>query len=614
MAIQHSKYEVVLPDFRRDAPTWVCDQEVVPAFADECDRVVRALESPGADWQSFSAFWPPRAVLACKSNMLIPFFGAGVSANSGLPDWKGLLRDTLHIQSTFVDDESLANDPLTLAEIAAQLMGTARLQDDLKREFSAKQVPTTAHLMLAWLRCPIYITTNYDLLFEKAWDRIHGGRVGLKIITTDADWEDGDTWSRFESCADQALLIKIHGSCDKAGHQLILTRRDYRIHYRTNVKLFTTIKEIFSRRHVLFLGFSHRDPEVSRLVEDAIFNYERVQIAVPTLAGGGIERPHFYSLQFDMRKHEPEIYAAKGMVALRPPLLNPTSRYSRSIGLASSLGQLMIARDRQLHEQASLDGQLTDAANILNRALEGAIQQLLLGHDDAVDILYESTNDKRLESLQEKLGTLASQGLYLVDHNGDIKSVSLPPGLNRAERTKSRPNLSSRPYFQSARTFREPFVSDSSKSLFNRLSTIFICCPVSRKPYGFDGLLFATTQIGTWEEPLKLAQEMWRKRIAFTLVDAEGVALLPPNEEFPVIEAENPGEDCKANRGYEFDRLLALSRRDSLVSHVTENIVPLERDDDLFELPPRIRYYSVVTSFRHSRWKLALSAPLIAEK
>ena len=51
-------------------------------------------------------------------------------------------------------------------------MGTARLQEELKREFASKDRPTMGHLLLASLRCPIYVTTNYDVLFERAWERV----------------------------------------------------------------------------------------------------------------------------------------------------------------------------------------------------------------------------------------------------------------------------------------------------------------------------------------------------------------------------------------------------------------------------------------------------------
>ena len=45
-------------------------------------------------------------------------------------------------------------------------------------------------------------------------------------------------------------------------------------------------------RHTLFLGFSHRDPEVSRIIEDVIFTAENKR--PPSTI------PGFYSLQFDI--------------------------------------------------------------------------------------------------------------------------------------------------------------------------------------------------------------------------------------------------------------------------------------------------------------------------
>jgi hypothetical protein len=57
--------------------------------------------------------------------------------------------------------------------------------------------------------------------------------------------------------------------------------------------------------------------------------------------------------------------------------------------------------------------------------------------------------------------------------------------------------------------------------------------------------------------------------------------------------------------------LLTLSRRDRLVDHLANNIVPLAQDDDLVSLGPELRQYSVVTEIQNTAWKLALSRAMI---
>ncbi|MCW3134272.1 MAG: hypothetical protein N2V78_08105 [Methanophagales archaeon] len=60
-------------------------------------------------------------------------------------------------------------------------------------------------------------------------------------------------------------------------------------------------------------------------------------------------------------------------------------------------------------------------------------------------------------------------------------------------------------------------------------------------------------------------------------------------------------EDPASNIGYSFDKLISLSRRDSLISHVAKNIVPLTQDDDIHNISTDSRYYTVVTDIWNTR-------------
>ncbi len=589
----------------------VVDSHVLEYLLESITKDLMPIQSDDDAWRKLSMLWPPRLVQAYRNRHLIPFFGSGVSIAAGLPSWNSLLVDNFGLSSEFIEDKELESDPLTLAELAAQQVGSDNLQNTLHTLYRSAKKPTSTHVLLCSLRCPIYITTNYDVLFEEAWKELNTG-IRLHVVTNDL-WIDSLPLDaeNIRKSSDHALLIKIHGSTDRDDEQLVLTRRDYRHHYRSNSKLFSLLRNLLSKEHVLFLGFSHRDPEVSRLVEDAIFEYEKSQLLSHISTSN--DRPQFYSLQFNMMAYSPEVYAARGLVALRPPVLKRTAVDPRSTALSLSMAELALAGDKDTHSKIQLDDKLIQFADKVGSPLEQALEMLKISEAQALDRLSDLTlSDDWMEELLVKLDTLASQGVWLLNDAGQVKAFRVPVGQDAAAR-RSTLSLSERPYFRQAKTFRKPFVSDTAKSVFNGNSTFFICHPLMRD-IGFAGLLFAACQPGSWKEPENLARTCWMEGLSFVLVDSNGVAMVPPNDEFDSSGNTGPkgaNEDPICNIGYSFDKLLALSRRDFLLSHVARNIVPVSQDDDIATVSSDLKIYSAITEIRKTRWKLCLSRTIV---
>jgi SIR2-like domain len=594
-----------------DHKSLVKDPGVLVYLLEAIEKDLEPLQDDAEAWRKFSMLWPPRLVHAYRSRRLIPFFGAGVSIAAGLPSWTSLLRDNFGLGPEFLEDKDLEYDPLTLAELAAQHVGADKLQDTLHVRYGSAKVPTSAHLLACSLRCPIYITTNYDILFEEAWRRVNPG-THLHVVTNDLD-VDGLQFSEGElrRTSSDAILIKIHGSADRQDEQLVLTRRDYRHHYRSNAKLFDMLHRLLSADHVLFLGFSHRDPEVSRLVDDAIFDYEKRQVKFDELTPE--VRPHFYSLQFSMLAHTPEVYAARGLVALRPPTLKRDADDSRSTALSLALAELVVAGDRDTHAHVRLDDELNNSARHIGAPLQGALEALQGFEKQALHNLHDGAAPTDwLGTLRRRLEALASQGVWLLNDAGQVVAFDVPTGHNVASR-RSAKSFSQRPYFRQAKTYRRPFVSDTAKSVFNGRSTFFVCHPLM-KGKAFAGLLFAASQTGSWDLPEKVARQYWDLGLSFVLVDSNGVALLPPRKEF--LPSGHPGppgaeEPHSTNFGYPHDDLLSLSRRDFLVSQIARNIVPVGQDDDIATVASDLKIYSAITEVRNTAWKLCLARAIV---
>lgn len=589
-------FDQVLDDLRREADS-VSDKDVAT-------EALAKLSQGKHGWQDLSMFWPPRLVAAMEEGHLTPFLGAGVSIAAGIASWAELLRSHLRLTKAYIEDKDLENDPLTMAEIASQRSGAAFIQATLRDLTARAARPTTSHLVLASLRCQIYVTTNYDTLLEKAWVKVSNGGQ-MRVVVNDADLlAIGPSWVDYND-PNQPLLFKIHGCIERNGEQLILTRHDYRHHYRANKRFFDAVRQILQSRHILFAGFSHRDPEVTRLVEDAIYEYERERDQATTPS-----RPNFYSLQFDMLEHTPEIFAAKGLVALRPPFY-PAAAHGKALSLCVALGELAHAQQAQSYAQVAIDGDLHSLASKLSEQIEQAFEKMNTRMNDLLAALASGSGLDCCRQLMEGIGPLASQGVYLLDQQGRVCECSVPAGLSREDRMKHMPTFFDRPYFRIAKSFREPYVSDSFESKFNAHATIALCIPLL-EGLTFKGLVFSAAQVGPWVWPINAATEQWSKGRSMILIDSNGIALLPPNNEVALKNGNLliSTEDPAVNLGYRYKDLFALSRRDSLVKHLVENIVPLSQDDDVFEISSDFEYYSVVTEIPKTRWKLAIAQPV----
>ncbi|MBD3351304.1 MAG: hypothetical protein GF364_07435, partial [Candidatus Lokiarchaeota archaeon] len=538
-------------------------QETDISEKENIDQYINQIEKENSE-QDIETFWPPRLLEAYKANKMLCFFGAGLSIPSGLPTWTELL-DRLSVDQRYLEDRALRNDPLTLAELAYHQLGAERLQIVLRKSVEGHN-PSLSHIFTAILKLPFYITSNYDTLFEDSWAIINDDEPLITLLDNDDVLREFPNGFDIEALqkSNKHYLLKIHGCVKEMDKLLILTRSEYRKHYRTNDLFFDFLKELMGKYHTLFIGFSHQDPEVTRLVEDVIFIYESDKIS--------ITKPNFYSLQFDMRKHTPEIFAAKGIVALKPPF---SYRDDKSHSLRTALIDIIISSDiTNLKKYHKLYEILLKFRDKLTEELENALNIMVTNKSKIVEKNEKGGDIKEdMQQLYNNIGELANQGVYFCNADGTVLEYFEPEHLSGKVR-KGITNFGIRPYFKQAKTFKKPFISDSYSSIYNANSTIFLCEPIIKKG-SFDGLLFSAAQIGHWELPIDLAKEAWNTGLNILLVDSNGVCLLPPNNEIAAAVHDN-------SFGYFYNDLLAISRRDRLVKRIMENIVPLDEDDDIY--------------------------------
>ena len=184
---------------------------------------------------------------AVRVRRCIPFCGAGVSAESGLPTAKDFLR---HL--------NLKNLEWGEAMSLAQVKQPGFYRHFLKTFGNPALKPNDQHRYLALLDTPVTITTNYDLLLEQAYEEVHPERShGLGIVSRPQHLP--------RAAITPNLLIKLHGDVsDEADDQslLVLTDEHYRqrLHERNPVDDY--VRGLFLTYSILFIGHSLSRQEI----------------------------------------------------------------------------------------------------------------------------------------------------------------------------------------------------------------------------------------------------------------------------------------------------------------------------------------------------------------
>jgi len=176
---------------------------------------------------------------------LVVFVGAGVSKNSGLPDWKELIKDYAEYRGI---KEFSSKQFLTIPEEVFERYGSLKYYEIVEKRFSRKYFPNSIHRILDEMDLTYIITTNYDTLIE---DQIKK----LQIVSKDEDLPYTNS---------NRMLIKMHG--DFKNKNIVLKKSDYD-NYEKNFPLISTlIKGLFTTNTVLFIGYSYNDTNVQQIM------------------------------------------------------------------------------------------------------------------------------------------------------------------------------------------------------------------------------------------------------------------------------------------------------------------------------------------------------------
>lgn len=360
---------------------------------------------------------PDALVTMLADGRVIPFAGAGVSRNLGLPGWHELLQG-IHAElvaagvgvppgTVAPDYESVSRgrqaDPLQLAEYLFLRAGAEfgpilyRLSRRLQPQLHIAE--SSPHIELANLDARLIYTTNYDDLIERTYREL--GRPVMPVaLARDLAVPDMPGVTR---------VVKYHGDLQYES-TIVFTQRQYYARLDLDSPLDLKLRADLFGRSVLFLGYSFQDINV-RLIW---FKLMQAMHGVPEK-----RRPRSYIV---LPRPDPlleELYAADGIETI---VLCPVAQADDAM-VSEALSRFMLdlalaCEARGWHDPATprfvslalldaIDEAFTADSQTADEIMSGRVAELLAALSER-DVPPAATGPQRLgDRLSEVLLTIA---------------------------------------------------------------------------------------------------------------------------------------------------------------------------------------------------------------
>lgn len=209
-----------------------------------------------------------------KQEDTVLFIGSGVSLWSGLPSWAGLIQELIDFIKENGLDPSLTEQELKRGDLLqAASYGFDKLTKPQFAQFIRKvsrietAQPQEIHNKIVSLGPTCYITTNYDKLLEKTFQKWRSSTYFRTVVNNQLTETAEIVGARANN-----FLFKLHGDAENS-ESIILTREQYRalnsggeLHHALE-----TIKTLMLSRPIVYIGFGLRDPDFLYL-KDLLYN------------------------------------------------------------------------------------------------------------------------------------------------------------------------------------------------------------------------------------------------------------------------------------------------------------------------------------------------------
>jgi hypothetical protein len=367
---------------------------------------------------SLHIFLPPLLKSQLAAGRVVPFLGAGISRNAGLPDWPGLLRDLVAWAasvSIVLESPDLILSAIEKGhlDIAAHALGEV-LGDKLPEGLSSILAPpdlqpTLTHRLLANVVWPAVITTNFDNLVPKCF--------GESSVLT---WKDQEAIGHMLKTG-QPHSMMAHGWINRP-ETIVLTPQGYRESFRKPA-LQHYMKTVFSQYSVLFLGFSLNDYDLKFFLEELRYAFGPTNIPhfalLPTDRVDELALRHLrdnYGIEvisYTASESHPQVEQFAKLVIdqvpqhfFRDPLMRVDELKAVQASRASMSTSEYLNRFRETCERLAQSGFVRTAWTALNSELDSATSMSaterietritateMMIEDRAIDLAYPALNE-----------------------------------------------------------------------------------------------------------------------------------------------------------------------------------------------------------------------------
>ena len=190
---------------------------------------------------------------ALHNNNAALFAGAGLSIESGMVNWKELLKEIAEDIGLDIEKEA---DLVAVAQYHKnERISRATINQEIIEHFTKSINLNNKHLLLSRLPIKWYWTTNYDQLIEQALTKANKN-IDVKITQENLATNKPKT---------DVIVYKMHGDVNHPS-SAVVTKDDYEL-YNLNRQLFTTtLQGDLISKTSLFIGFSFDDPNLEYIL------------------------------------------------------------------------------------------------------------------------------------------------------------------------------------------------------------------------------------------------------------------------------------------------------------------------------------------------------------
>jgi tetratricopeptide (TPR) repeat protein len=243
---------------------------------------------------------PTPLIEAMKGRRAVLFLGAGASLEATddqgrrTPDGDGL-RDL--ISEKFFGKTMAKRSLASVSEMAIATSGGRSLVYDYVRQVLEPYAPNDAHRLVSEFPWRLLVTTNYDLLIERAYgDNKTSALQDLVRFVKDAEPVE----EMMQKVSDPLQYIKLHG-CLEHIHDgdipLVLSHEQYASYSNNRSRLFDRVRYFAPESTIIFVGYKIEDPHIRDLIY-------RLQPSA---------RPRWYIVAPDAEKEDVDFWGAKNV-------------------------------------------------------------------------------------------------------------------------------------------------------------------------------------------------------------------------------------------------------------------------------------------------------------